>query len=86
MNFLYKTLTYSGNPDAEYQYRGSKGWYKRKKGSKGEWYAVQSDKVSILDKELKGKGFFNYSMTAKVGGALLIGIGAFLIYSRFAKK
>jgi len=86
MSFLYKTFTYSGNPDAEYQYRGSGGWYKRKRGSKEDWYPVQADKVSILDKELKGKGLFNYSATAKVGGALIIGFSAFLIYSRFAKK
>ena len=86
MSWLYKTLTFSGNPDAEYQYRGSKGWYKRKKGSKEDWYKVQEDKVSILTNEFKDVKGTYFSTTAKIGGALIIGLGAFLIYSRFAKK
>lgn len=84
MKLLYKTLYYKGNPDAEYQYRGGGKWYKRKKGSKGGWYAVESDKLSVLNDAFAGeKMFFNYSRTAIVGGALLIGAAAYFMVKRF---
>ena len=82
MSFLYKTLYYKGNPDAEYQFRTS-GWYKRKKGSKEKWYPVEADKVDILFRYLKGRAFFNYSATAKIGTVLLLGVGVYFLNKKY---
>jgi hypothetical protein len=73
MSFLYKTLYYKDNPDAEYQYRGIGKWYKRKKGSDQKWYKVDSDQIKYLQSYFKNNGhFFNYSATAKIGGIVVL--------------
>ena len=84
---LYKTLYFKDNADAEYQNRGNGNWYKRKKGSKQEWYKVNSDQVKYLENNFKGSGlFYNYSTVAKLGGLLaMLGI-AVVVYKMGSKK
>ena len=87
MSFLYKTLYYKDNADAEYQYRGNGNWYKRKKGSKQEWYKVNADQVKYLENNFKGSGrFYNYSTVAKLGGLSALLIVAVVVYKIGSKK
>ena len=87
MSFLYKTLYFKDNPDAEYQYRGIGKWYKRKKGSDQKWYKVDSDQIKYLQNYFKDNGrFFNYSTVAKVGGLLVLLTTAVVVYKIRSKK
>lgn len=87
MSFLYKTLYFKDNPDAEYQYRGNGNWYKRKKGSKQDWYKVNSDQVKNLETYFKGSSrFYNYSTIAKVGGVLVLLTVGVIAYKVGSKK
>lgn len=87
MSFLYKTLYFKGNSDAEYQYRGNGNWYKRKKGSKEDWYKVNADQTKNLESYFKDSGrFYNYSTIAKVGGILVLLSAAIVVYKVGSKK
>jgi hypothetical protein len=82
MNFLYKTLTYPDNPDAEYQRR--KGvWYKRKKNSKGEWYLVTKDKVGIIERYFENrKPLYFYNDKLLITSVALLGLTYFIYLKR----
>ena len=71
---MYKTLYLKENPDFEYQKRG-KNWFKRKKGSKTDFYAVNencqivlnknSNKLDIVSDSYYNQGFTTFSLTIK---------------------
>jgi hypothetical protein len=80
---LFRTLYYPKNKESEYQKRG-KSWYKRKKGSKDEWYQVHPDSVQLLNDHFKDAPFlYQYSTPAKVGGAVILVAGIYFAYKKF---
>jgi hypothetical protein len=84
MNFLYRTLYFKDNPDAEYQYRGIGRWYKRKKDSNQEWYKVDREQQKYLQSYFKDSGrFFNYSTTAKLGALLIVGVVSYYVIKKY---
>lgn len=80
---LFRTLYYPNNKESEYQKRG-KIWYKRKKGSKDDWYKVSQDSYEQLNNYFKEAPFlYQYSTPAKVGGAVLLVAGIYIAYKKF---
>ena len=86
MNFLYKTIYFSGNPKAEYQKRGDQ-WFKRAKGAKTDFNLVDVDGSKTLDKAYatKSKLYF-YSDTFKVGVGLAVAGIVYFLYRRATKQ
>lgn len=84
MSFLYQTLYFKDNPDAEYQYRGLGKWYKRKKGSNQKWYKVDASQIDNLKRAFAGNGrFFNYSTAAKVGGIVVLAATLYFVNKKY---
>jgi hypothetical protein len=75
---MYKTLYLKENPDFEYQKRG-KNWFKRKKGSNADFYAVNENGQIVLNKLYAKNLFFFYSTNFKVGVILSLGILAYYL-------
>ena len=74
---MYKTLYLKDNPDFEYQKRG-KNWFKRKKGSKTDFYAVNENGQTVLNKMYAKNLFFFYSTNFKIG--VILGISVLAYY------
>jgi hypothetical protein len=72
------------NPNAEYQKRG-KIWYKRNKGSKDAWVKVESTYNKYLDETFGVRLFNNVKPLYRFGIPVAVGLGAYLVYKRFAK-
>ena len=82
---IYKTFQYPENPEYNYKFKNG-NWYKRKKGSKSDYYVVDADGQKKLNAYFTDKGmFFNYSLGLKalVGvSALVIGYSIFINFNR----
>jgi hypothetical protein len=86
MNFIYKTIYYSGNPKAEYQKRGNQ-WFKRVRGAKTEFYLVDVNGSKVLDKAYATKGsLYFYSDTFKLGAGLAVAGIFYFLYKRASNK
>lgn len=72
---IYKTLYNKENKNAEYQKRG-KTWYKRKKGSKEQWYKVEDKYFDSLNAQQSGF-LYNYNTASKIVAGTLL---AFIVY------
>ena len=82
---VYKTLYFSGNPNAEYQKRSGK-WYKRKKSSTDNWELVDKQHWASLEKENKQGILFNITSPVKIIAVVgVVGL-SYYFYKRYLKK
>jgi len=82
---MYVTYTSNPkNPNAEYQKRG-KVWFKRAKGSNDAWSKVETTYNKFLDETFNVRLFNNIKPLYRFGIPVAVGLGAYLVYKRFAK-
>ena len=83
---IYKIFQFPDNPTYDYQYKNG-NWYKRKKGSKDDFYVVDKDGQKKLNEYFNKKGFlFSYSTGVKVISGLSLLIIAYSIYKQVKRK
>ena len=86
MEWLYKKLNYSKNPDFEYQRRNGI-WFRRKKGTLTAFVKGDENVQKVLNNAYKDKSpLFFYSETAVIGGLILLGSISYYGYLKFYKR
>ena len=83
---IYKTFAFPENPGFDYQFKNG-NWYKRKKGSKGDFYVLDKEGQKKLNEYYNKKGIlFNYSTSVKVLSALTLLVVGYTIYKQVKRK